>query len=281
MNATYAGLFLSWRGPISFMMKHRLFLLALSLGCLWTSAQSVDSTGTGRKPSLREMRQQQLIRMLNRRQREMFESRQERMAEIEARPYRKADSAKWSLSLNPFGVLELQSALGMGIGYQFNPHWQVWLESSGLFQLYNKPAQSCLGGIREILAVKYYFGPRQSLFFAGEFRYKDVFFHDVANFNDNFNNIPVYHYTYKVEDVIFGGAAWLGGLIRLSNNHRWRLEPSIGLGFKGRTVVWHNVPSGYTYQKPVDHLELIPNPVRTPERLTVYLPATVRLVYVL
>jgi hypothetical protein len=220
--------------------------------------------------------------MMERRQQKMFESREERIAEIKALPYRKADSAKWSLSLNPFGILELQSAAGIGVGYQFNPHWQVWLESSGLFQMYNKPAQSCLGGIREILAVKYYFGLRQTLFFAGEFRYKDVFYHDVANFVDNnITYMPLNSYTYKVENIIFGGAAWFGGQIRLSNNHRWRLEPSIGLGFKGRTVVWHDVPSGYTYEKPVDHLEIIPNPVRTPARFTPYLPATVRLFYVL
>jgi hypothetical protein len=84
-----------------------------------------------------------------------------------------------------------------------------------------------------------------------------------------------------VENIIFGGAGWFGGQIRISNNHRWRLEPSIGLGFKGRTVVRYGVPSGYTYEKPVDHLEIIPNTVRTPAQFTPYLPATVRLFYVL
>ncbi len=211
----------------------------------------------------------------------MAEGRQQRVAEIEALPYRKADSAKWSLSMNPFGVLELQSALGIGIGYQINLHWQVWLESSALFQMYKSPDQSCLGGIREILAVKYYFGIRQSLFFAGEFRYKHAYYHDVENFVDNPIFLPLDNYTYTVENIIFGGAGWFGGQIRLSNNHRLRLEPSIGLGFKGRTVVWHDVPSGYTYEKPLDRLEIIPNPVRTPGRLIPYVPATVRLVYVL
>lgn len=147
----------------------------------------------------------------------MFDRRQERITEMEAQPYRKADSARWSLSLNPFGVLEPQSALGIGIGYQINPHWQIWLESSGLFQMYNKPAQSCLGGIREILVVKYYFGLRQSLFFAGEFRYKDVFYHDVANFVDNITYMPLDNYTYKVENIIFGGAGWFGGWSRVSD----------------------------------------------------------------
>lgn len=139
----------------------------------------------------------------------------------------------------------------------------------------------CLGGIREILAVKYYFGYRESLFFAGEFRYKDVYYHDVDNFYYN-DTVAVNNYTYKIETIVFGGAAWFGGRINITHSHRLRLEPSIGLGFKGRTEVWHDVPSGYTRQEQFDlNSEIFPNPVRTPARLTVYFPATVRLVYAL
>ena len=121
----------------------------------------------------------------------------------------------------------------------------------------------------------------ESLFCAGEFRYKNVYFHDVNNFNDNVIDMAYYNYTYKIQDIVFGGAVWFGGQIRISNNHRWRLEPSIGLGIKGRTVVWHDVPDGWTYQKPVNRSALFPNPVRTPESATIYLPATVRVFYVL
>ncbi len=207
---------------------------------------------------------------------------QQQLMEREERPLRKGDSARWVLSINPFGLMELQAAAGIGIGYYISPHWQVWLESSGLFQLYNKPEQSCLGGIREILAMKFYFGYRESLFFAGEFRFKDVFFHDVDNFYNASDILVAKSFTYKIEDIVFGGAGWFGGRINISRNHRLRLEPSIGLGFKGRTVVWHDVPHGYGCQRaPPFHIDLFPNPVRTPERFTIYIPATVRLVYAL
>jgi hypothetical protein len=261
-------------------MKYLLFAIGLSLGWMGSCAQLADSSG--RKPSLRERLNQRLMEHLARQQGELILRQQEWIEKIQKHPYQKSDSSKWSLSLNPFSVLEPQGAAGLGVGYRVDQHWQVWLESAALFQLYPRAAQSCLGGIREILAVKYYFGYRQCLFFAGEFRYKDVFYHDVANFNDNVNMMPVYGYTYKLENIVFGGAAWFGGQIRLSNDHRWRLEPSIGLGIKGRTVVWHGVPAGFTYQKQVGIYEWIdPNPARTSTPADIYLPATVRLVYVL
>jgi hypothetical protein len=260
-------------------MKYLLFVTGLIFAGLCGCAQSVDSA-VARKLTLKERRRQQIMRMMEKRDREMHMTHEERLAEIEARPYFRADSAHWSVSFNPFSWLELQGALGLGIGYSITRDLQVWVESSGLFQFYQKPAQSCLGGIREILAVKYYFGPRRSLFCAGEFRYKNVYFHDVNNFYTN-DTVKVNNFTYKIQDIIFGGAVWFGGQIRISNNHRWRLEPSIGWGIKGRTVVWHDVPAGYTYQKSVHPFQLFPNPVRTPERATVYFPATVRVVYVL
>ena len=196
-------------------------------------------------------------------------------------PPRKADSARWTLSLNPFSVLELQAGAGLGIGYQISQHWQVWSETSELFQLYPGQHQSCLGGIREIMALKYYFGYRQTFFVAGEFRYKDVHYHDVADFNGYANFPSVNHYTYSLENVIFGGAGWFGARINISDNHRWRLEPSLGFGLKGRTVVWHGVPAGYQYKGEDWQHEILSDPSRTPARLTPYVPASLRLVYAL
>lgn len=197
------------------------------------------------------------------------------------RPLLKADSDRWSLSLNPEAVLEPQTALGFGIGYQFTQNLQLWLESSALCQMYKSPNQSVLGGFREILALKVYFGPRQSLFAAGEFRWKQVWYHDVANFTDGVTATPINNYTYTLEDIVFGGAAWFGGRIRLSNDHRLRLELSIGLGFKGRTVVWHDVPRGWRYQGEPNKIDVFSTSPRDSEPLLPYLPAAVRLVYVL
>jgi hypothetical protein len=55
------------------------------------------------------------------------------------------------LSFNAPGLLEPQLAIGVGVGYQATNCLQIWLESSALGQFYQKPAQSCIGGVREIL----------------------------------------------------------------------------------------------------------------------------------
>jgi hypothetical protein len=213
---------------------------------------------------------------------------QQRVADSLAhRPLLTGDSDKWSLSLNPEAVLEPQTALGFGIGYQFTQSLQLWLESSALCQMYKSPNQSVLGGFREILALKFYFGPRQSLFAAGEFRWKQVWYHDVANFyspapagipapGTNINN-----YTYTLENTVFGGAAWFGGRIRLSNDHRLRLELSIGLGIKGRTVAWQGVPKGWQYQGGPSKIDIFSTSPRDNSPALPYIPAAVRLVYVL
>jgi hypothetical protein len=258
------------------MPKPLLFLLllvALSFCVFDCCGQATDSTV--KKPSIWERRRRALEeRMLQ---------HQQQMEAWENRPQLEADKPnKWSLSFNAPGLLEPQLAFGIGVGYQATNCLQIWLESSALGQFYQKPAQSCIGGIREILALKFYFGPRQTFFFAGEFRWKQVYYHDVANFLDPGTTVDLKNYTYKLENIVFGGAAWFGARIRISENDRWRLEPSIGLGFKGRTVVWHGVPEGFGYEHGGISSE---NPFstspRNSESLTLYLPASVRLVYVL
>lgn len=208
---------------------------------------------------------------------------QRRMRAWENKPLLKADSPRrWSLSFNAPGLLELQMAIGLGVGYQLTSHWQIWLESSGLCQFYQKPAQSCIGGVREILAMKFYFGPQNALFFASEFRWKQVYYHDVDNFGSTTTSAELKNYTYRLENIVFGGAFWFGGRIRISQNHRWRLEPSIGLGIKSRTVVLHGVPEGYQYRiGELDHDDPFPTSPRYSSPVTFYAPASVRIVYVL
>jgi len=130
--------------------------------------------------------------------------------------------------------------------------------------------------------MKFYFGPQYALFFAGEFRWKQVYYHDVDNFGSITTSAELKNYTYQLENIIFGGALWFGGRIRISQNHRWRLEPSIGLGIKSRTVVWHGVPEGYEYQTGGDkHDDVFSTSPRYSTPGTIYVPASVRIFYVL
>lgn len=254
-------------------------MLVAALGCSRPDCYGQTPDSTARKLPFWERRRRALEEQLQAR---MLEH-QQRMEAWEKQPLLKADSPRrWSLSFNAPGLLELQMAIGIGVGYQVTSWWQIWLESSALCQFYQKPEQSCIGGIREILAMKFYFGPRQSLFAAAEFRWKQVYYHDVENFENPATPAELKSYTYTLENIIFGGAVWFGGRIKISQNHRWRLEPSIGLGIKSRTVVWHGVPQGYEYQRGglVDNDPLSVSP-RNSTPGTLYLPASVRLVYVL
>ncbi|HEV3324926.1 MAG TPA: hypothetical protein VG052_04955 [Puia sp.] len=258
-------------------MQRLLFYLVFlaALGCCGLDCRGQVSDTATRRLSIWERRRRVLE--------ERLQEHQERMEAWEKRPLLEADKPnKWNLSFNTFGLLEPQMAIGVGVGYQVTNCWQIWLESSGLCQFYQKPAQSCLGGVRETLAMKFYFGPRQSVFFAAEFRWKQVYYHDVANFENPDTRVDLKNYTYKLENIIFGGAVWFGGRIRISDNHRWRLEPSIGMGLKARTVVWQGVPQGFGYEH-TGAIDL--NPFSTSPRVstpvTFYLPASLRLVYVL
>jgi len=130
--------------------------------------------------------------------------------------------------------------------------------------------------------MKFYFGPQYALFFAGEFRWKQVYYHDVDNFGSITTSAELKNYTYQLENIIFGGALWFGGRIRISQNHRWRLEPSIGLGIKSRTVVWHGVPEGYQYSNGgLEHDDTFSISPRYSTPGTIYMPASVRIFYVL
>jgi hypothetical protein len=256
----------------------RLTLAVFLTGWLLNShGQTTDSTR--KKTNFFERRRQLLeqrveLNSLNR------VERMERWANL---PLKNVDSAgHWSLSFNPLGLLELQMAFGVGIGYQVTTWWQIWVESSALGQFYQKPAQSCIGGFREIFATKFYFGPRQSLFAAAEFRWKQVYYHDVDDFENPTTGMVLRQYTYRLEDIVMGGALWFGARIRISDNHRWRLEPSIGLGVKGRTVERFGAPAGYVPKEGgLDNLNPLSWSPRDSNPALIYFPATLRVVYVL
>lgn len=269
----------------------RLLLCLSFLSCLILCApdgysQARDSTQ--KKISLFQRRRQQL---------EQYSlERAERQRQWAKLPLTKADSPhRWNLSFNPLGLVELQMALGVGVGYQVTDWWQIWLESSALCQFYQKPPQSCIGGVREILAMKFYFGPRRAFFTAAEFRWKQVYYHDVGNFVETtypgvgalvtqpYVQRRISNYTYQLENVVFGGAVWFGGRVRISGNHRWRLEPSIGVGFKGRTVSRYGVPAGYVPETGGLENSASPWPwsPKNSSPFLIYLPASLRIVYVL
>ena len=117
-----------------------------------------------------------------------------------------------TLTLNPLSPVE--DAYGLGVGYQWNPNWQVWLESSILLPFggttYNPPLR---GGFREILAVRRYV--RKRFFVGGEVRLK------FASYTTVNNTLP-------------GAAVFVGSRFHLSG--RFFMEWNLGPGLKYREV---------------------------------------------
>src|ERR1700761_1851341 len=159
-------------------------LLLLLLGCFSLShAQTPDSAA--KRPSFL---QRQLILLEQHRRRledgqwdamERAEYRRMHLTEWPDRVFGDSGRARrWSLSLNPLGLVEPQLAAGLGIGYQVTDRWQLWLESSLLTQGPYDIKPQCVSGFREILAVKWYVDRRRFFFIGAEARWKQVRYHD-------------------------------------------------------------------------------------------------------
>lgn len=196
-------------------------------------------------------------------------------------PQPPATVAHWSLSFNAPGLLEPQAAAGLGVGYQWNDHWQLWLESSLLCQLiFNSTSPSFRSGFREILALKYYFGKERNFFWAVEGRFKKVVYSDKYTFYNRSSGAMLNNYPYTLKNSMPGGAIWAGLSQKLKRNPHFRLEASSGLGFKYRSTTQEGLPPGFGYYGKVEDNGF---PFTTTPRgsgLTMYMPASIRIFYV-
>ena len=146
--------------------------------------------------------------------------------------------------------------------------------------------RSCLGGVREIFSVKHYLDARRIFFVGAEVRWKEVYYHDVYEIYTPAPGPQPAHYGYTLKNTVVGGAVWCGFRLKLSGNDRWRLEPSVGLGLKSRSATAHGVPAAPLYGGSASSFGLENNGmVSVSPRESVqgapYLPASVRLIYVL
>jgi hypothetical protein len=266
-----------------------ILLTGLLFGMADCYGQSSDSSAAVKPGFL-----QKIQMIMDRRQQRLedkaqarWKYRQEHLYEFQDRVFAgQAHPKRWSLSFNPLGFLEPQMAIGLGVGYQVTDHWQLWLESSVLTQGLGSYTPRCVGGVREIFTVKYYLGARRILFLAAEMRWKEVYYRDVYNFLTSTVQPELIHYSYTLKNTVVGGAVWCGARLKLSKDDRWRLEPSVGLGVKNRVATMQGVPAGYRYGTAPPSLEGGNNgDINTSPRVSVYavpyLPASVRLIYVL
>jgi hypothetical protein len=185
------------------------------------------------------------------------------------------------VSFNPLGLVEFGPVVGLGVGYQWNDHLQLWLEGSAIFPGRNRNDYPITCGSRVELALKYYYGRRNQWFVGGEFRWKQVFYAEQSTFFNPPNNNPIQNVGYTLRNDLPGIAFLAGQRTKAFWRHRFWIEWSVGVGIKYRFVRIEGAPPGYEIGKDVDYkfrpLDLAPEV----QRFRIYLPATFRIVYAL
>lgn len=201
-------------------------------------------------------------------------------------------------SFNPFALAEPHLAAGIGFGNHFTDRSEYFTELSyiGKQFFYDNPTPSSLHGVRWIAQYRYHFlqtwrplfntgrvGIRgryvkRHLFLGAEFRVKPFNFSATRTFIKDVPADTLHSFFYRAGAVSVGGAILLGETFELSANGKWKLEATIGIGAKMKTVQYKNVPAGYkpllTYSKYAFTAPAIDEAVGMP-----YFPCAIRLKY--
>ena len=184
---------------------------------------------------------------------------------------------RWTVSLNPAGLLELPSAIGAGIGWRLNEKVELWSETS-LLRNWVVPVGYSLTGIRQILQVKRFIDKRDVFFLAAEIRYKSYTFGDSTNFYNLLTRDTLINDHYHERIFFWGVGLQLGVRLPISKNGRLQLDMSAGLGIKEKTINKSVMDKDYRdlLHQSIDINQW--NIMQMPGS-TLYVPASIRLVY--
>lgn len=186
--------------------------------------------------------------------------------------------SRWSLTFNPFGLLEPPAAIGIGIGYRLNKNMEIWSETSlitnGLMVTYGP-----LTGIRQILQLKLFAPSNGNYFLAFELRYKSYSYRDTNDFANPATLDTLRNVQFQSSHYFFGGGFQVGKRCSLSKDGKLQLEATIGIGVKFKVINRLGPPDGYKYQGvgfSVDYN--IRDAIETPGTAP-YFPGSLRLIY--
>jgi len=185
-----------------------------------------------------------------------------------------APQRKWSLTLNPFGLLEPSMAIGIGIGYHPKANLEIWSESS-LLRNVLFPSAGSTSGMRQILQFKRFINKNQRLFAAAEIRYIFFTFHSTELFGNT--SLPDTILSNTSHHYVFGAGLQLGYRLSLTKDNRLMLELTGGLGVKDKIIRWKGVPAGYKYMNSSTDVNVW-SLIET-SGPSVYVPGSLRLVY--
>lgn len=183
---------------------------------------------------------------------------------------------RWELSFNPLGLIEPPLAAGLGVGYRINPKIQLWSETSLLRNGWFGSV-GYLVGIRQTLQLKYFLNRKSNFFVAIEGRYKSYTFNDTTDFykpntTDTALNTPYHEHHY-----FWGVGLQIGKRWKLSNNGRWQLEATIGLGFKYKYIDWKGI--GNDYRRLRHSVDLNAWDLMEERGASGYIPGSLRIIY--
>ena len=197
-----------------------------------------------------------------------------------------SDSAilrRWSVTLNPLGLVEAPPAVGLGVGYRFGPRIHLWEESSFLLPQNLTFPNGDLTGFRQIIRLSVF--PPETIvgnpnfFFAAEFRYKTYSYRDTSDFQDPATGDKLVNVHFLSKHTIFGAALQGGWIFPFSRDGHWSGEATIGLGVKFKQIVRTGPPPGYQYLETGKSVDLnIRDLVETPG-YELYLPGSFRIIY--
>jgi hypothetical protein len=207
------------------------------------------------------------------------------------------ESGKY-FSFNPFALAEPHLAAGVGFGNHFTERSEYFTELSyiGKQFFYDNTTTNSLHGVRWIAQYRYHFlhpwqplfnigsvgrrgrNANRHLFLGAEFRVKPFTFSASRTFVKEMPADTLHNFVYKANAVCVGGAILMGEIFDLSADGKWKLEATIGIGARIKTVHYKNIPTGY---KPLTQkgyfglaVPVIDEPVGLP-----YVPCAIRLRY--
>jgi hypothetical protein len=196
-------------------------------------------------------------------------------------PLRSVDTvptSRWLISANPLAILEGPAAFSAGIGYRINPRYELWSETSLLWNLIYHPDQKAIG-FRQILQFKRFLNKPLNSFVALEIRYKQFSFSDTGNFFNPVSHDTIFNDPFKFERHFIGAALQLGRRRSLSKDGRWQLELSIGLGVKFAVISRPGIPNGYEFDQRQLSGDLTVRDFWEVPGYAVYFPGSLRLIY--
>ena len=190
-------------------------------------------------------------------------------------------AARWTLTFNPFGLLEYPGAIGLGIGYRINKNVELWSETSYLFKgIVMK--KDTISGVRQIFQLRYYLNDKPNYFIGVEARYKSVNHWEQTDFYNAATQDTLMSFYNRAHHYFFGMALLIGARTTVGASKRFQIEATIGLGWKSDCTTYKGIPPGYREHR--FHALAIDDPFAQPipgDYSGPYLPCTFRLVYLL